>query len=138
MSGGLDWTGQVAATYRIGRAASPSRKQIRHVGGSGVGVGAREAGGGGWVAAAIVGIKVLDEWEIGTAGRKGWMDRVEWEASSRSARGRGWHHRKVKMFDLGCAWDCVPYAERRMAVGKSWLAVMMLLLRWLATCCVCG
>jgi hypothetical protein len=23
-------------------------------------------------------IKVVDEWEIGTAGRKGWMDRVEW------------------------------------------------------------
>ena len=23
-------------------------------------------------------IKVVDEWEIRTAGRKGWMDRVEW------------------------------------------------------------
>ena len=72
---------------------------------------------------ATVGIKVLDKWEIGTAGRKGWMDRVEWLASRRSAsRGRGCHHRKVKMFGLGCAWDSVPYAERRMAVGKSWLA----------------
>ena len=37
------------------------------------------------------------------------------------------------MFDLGCAWDSVPYAERRMAVGKSWLAgwlavVMMMMM----------
>ena len=83
------------------------------------------------------------EWEIGTAGRKGWMDRVECEASRRSARGRGCHHRKVKMFDLGCAWDCVPSVCRATDDGGGEgeeLAVMMmlllLLLRWLAACCL--
>ena len=81
--------GQVAATYRIGRAASPSRKQIRHVGGGGVGVGAREAGGGGCDAAAVVvGIIMGDgQWEIGTTGRKGWMDRVEWAGDQLEATG---------------------------------------------------
>lgn len=76
---GLDRTGQVAVTYRIGRAASPSRKQIRHVG-----------GGGGCVAAAaaVIGIRMGDEqWEIGTTGRKGWMDRVEWAGDQLEAVG---------------------------------------------------
>ena len=68
---------QVAETYRVDRAASPSRKQMRHVGGGGVGVGAREALGG-RVAAATVRTKAADEWEIGTARRKGWTDREEW------------------------------------------------------------
>ena len=52
-----------------------------------MGVGARKAGGGGWVAAAMVGIKVLDKWEIGTAGRKGWMGCVEWAGDQRVAVG---------------------------------------------------
>ena len=81
--------GQVAVTHRIGRAASPSRKQIRHVGGGGVGVGAREAGGGGCdaAAAAVIGIIMGEGWEIGTTGRKGWMDRVEWAGDQLEAVG---------------------------------------------------
>ena len=65
--------GQVAATYRVGRAASPSRKQIRHVGGR-VGVGAREGG----CVAAIVGIVVvmMDGKQGRRAERDGW---TEWK-----------------------------------------------------------
>ena len=111
--------GQVAATYRIGRAASPSRKQIRHVGGR-VGVGARV---GGCVAAVGIVVVVMMGGKQGRrAERDGW---IEWngQASRRSARDGGCHHRKVKiMFDLG--WLCCNSAiwvEGGIAVGKSWL-----------------
>ena len=54
-----------------------------------MGVGAREAGGGGCDAAAVVvGIIMGDgQWEIGTTGRKGWMDRVEWAGDQLEAVG---------------------------------------------------
>ena len=129
----------MAVTYRIDRAASPSRKQIRHVGGSGVGVGAREAGGGGRVAAAIVGIKVLDEWEIGTAGRKGWMDRVEWAGDQLEAVGAIIVKSKCSTLDA-CEHCCcnsrAGWMDGWRAVGKSWLAAAVMMLPLLLAFCL--
>ena len=64
--------GQAAATYRIGRAASPSRKQIRHVGGR-VGVGARE---GGCVATVGIAVVMMGGKQGRRAERDGW---TEWK-----------------------------------------------------------
>jgi hypothetical protein len=41
------------------------------------------------------------------------------------------------MFDLGCDQTVTLDAERRMAVGKSWLAAMMMMLLKLALAACC-